>query len=437
MARLNLALLSDDDQQLGAIPETGEEIVTEAEELQAELPEIEEIDQVVSDAGDDAALLGDVAEAVAEAPDQNAPIDPLAMEMLQIVHRRLCTRNGFHRRASAMESIGTGKNARKLALEGFMDTIKRIVDGIIAGVRKAIEWVKGFFKSLFDKLGKLKKNIAVLKDKATQLKGKEATGDNAKLSGGGYVKYLTVGGKITDTGAIPTRFGTYLKAIEQIFGNELSEERLGQVESMLGEISKRIATKGAADSGVDEIYVRFAKLTPNFRASADQKGVPDGFVRGEQPLPLGDKSIFALCQKIPGEGSLSLKMHLGDTTGVKAAGGDQSHDALTADDVVSLCSQIESHLATYDKVDAVIKRVEGIEKSAADMAKAAQKESEEEIKGKMFLLMIAKSISSLIIRIYLTFASTLRSYDIATCAAVAGLGHASLNAILKSNPEGK
>lgn len=96
---------------------------------------------------------------------------------------------GFSKKSiPALEAFGndvTREKATSIAIEGFVDSVKKIWEAIVAAMKKAFEWVADFFINIFRGADHLKARAEKLKKAAKQNEGgiKEKTIENEHLAG--------------------------------------------------------------------------------------------------------------------------------------------------------------------------------------------------------------------------------------------------------------
>lgn len=127
----------------------------------------------------------------------------------------------------AMESFdmpSTRQRSTEIALEGVVDTIKKVWEAIVAAVKKAIQWVSDFFTKVFSAAKRLEDRANSLKAKAKAAKGtpKEKEFENVNL-----VKFLNVGGAVQDN--IHLNLGVFHEKIKDVFSvSHAQSTALGQ-----------------------------------------------------------------------------------------------------------------------------------------------------------------------------------------------------------------
>ena len=178
----------------------------------------------------DSDSLGAIAETM-EATEETGGLDPVAAEVAEVAVESICNRLGVARRKYALESFGSKDKrvaATRYAVEEIKDVLKRIWDAIVAAFGKVKEFLKNFFKALFDSNEKLAQRADALINKATNVNG---TPKEKEIAAGGFGKALAYGGSfskaavISGVQAAPAWLGSVTKSIEKKpeFASQLKE----------------------------------------------------------------------------------------------------------------------------------------------------------------------------------------------------------------------
>ena len=165
MARKNIALLAlEGEMAEDQLPVENAEVVADQIEAspEAELVEMQEIAQEMDDIEaardegmDTIETIGRVQEKLEESVDENGGIDPIAAEAIKICleHMQCRMTGGTVMKTFALEgfkSKTTRIQATNMAMESFKETAKKVWDGIIATIQRAMKAVKDFFARFFD-----------------------------------------------------------------------------------------------------------------------------------------------------------------------------------------------------------------------------------------------------------------------------------------------
>lgn len=147
----------------------------------------------IESAQTDADSLSTIADTM-EATEETGGLDPVAAQVAEVAVESICARLGVQRRKYAMESFGAKDKrvaATRYAVEEIKDVLKRVWDAIVAAFGKVKEFLKNFFKALFDSNEKLAQRADALVNKATNAKGAPK---EKEVSSGGFGKALGVAG---------------------------------------------------------------------------------------------------------------------------------------------------------------------------------------------------------------------------------------------------
>ena len=94
------------------------------------------------------------------------PVSTPAMEALEIAVKHLVSSLGGDAAAVAFEAYQIGGKANlQLAMESLSDTIKKLWEKIVAGLKVALAWFEKFIKSVFTMAGQMGRKAAVLRDR--------------------------------------------------------------------------------------------------------------------------------------------------------------------------------------------------------------------------------------------------------------------------------
>lgn len=208
-----------------------EELPAEGEVISAE-PGVDQLEQDLLETSEDLgegvendaqvdeaqAASGEIEDAVevAEASEEKGGLDTVAAESLRILVNSACRRAGISSSGSmpAMESFGQAgrrlSNTR-IACEDWKDKIKEIWQKIVAALKRAWEWVMGYWNKFFGSAEKLKKRAEALEKRA-----KDTTGaPEGELKNLSLAKAIAIGGKPADPGVVGTQMGMLEKLIEE------------------------------------------------------------------------------------------------------------------------------------------------------------------------------------------------------------------------------
>lgn len=150
----------------------------------------------------DSDTLGAIADTL-EASEETGGLDPVAAQVAEVAVESIYARLGVTRtKMPAMEAFGskeTRVRATRIAVEDIRATLKKIWDAVVAAFGKVLDWVKNFFRAIFDANEKLATRADALEKRANATKG---TAKETEMAAGGIAKALGVGGKFDKNSCI-------------------------------------------------------------------------------------------------------------------------------------------------------------------------------------------------------------------------------------------
>ena len=219
---------------------------------------------------------------------ESGGLDQAGAGVLDISLKHMYRRLGVKtvRVTPALESFGSiarRSETTKIAMEEVGEQIRKVWETIVAAIKKAIEWVKGFVKKLFDNVEAMVSRAKSLKESADRIEGepKEREIKNAGLAGA-----LHLGGKVP---ADPAGSVRVLEVTEKMFG-------------AYGKVVGTIATTGAdrllAEAAGGELAKSFAPehfgLEPVHDAASQGIPAPEGATVGRSAELPGGKAIVMM-----------------------------------------------------------------------------------------------------------------------------------------------
>lgn len=277
----------------------------------------------------DADSLGAIAETM-EATEETGGLDPVAAQVAEVAVESICARLGVQRRRPyAMESFGDKSRrvgATRYAVEEIKDVLKRIWDAIVAAFGKVKDFLKNFFKALFDSNEKLAQRADALANKATNAKGSPK---EKEIAAGGFGKALSYAGSFKKAAVIQeiTGMPAWLKS-------DVSTSTKG--DRNFGDTLKTLV----ADAKAYDAYQLAAYKEDGFKKLAGGEGGTSTFV-GKELLGGRAFRVQANDKALKGAEAFAamgaMKVELGQVEKVKAFEGDKV-EALTADEIVKVAS---------------------------------------------------------------------------------------------------
>ncbi|MGF6603693.1 hypothetical protein P3T23_008447 [Paraburkholderia sp. GAS448] len=261
---------------------------------------------------------------------ESGGLDQAGAGVLDISLKHMYRRLGVKtlRVTPALESFGSiarRSETTKIAMEEVGEQVRKVWETIVAAIKKAIEWVKGFVKKLFDNVEAMVSRAKSLRESAGRMEGepKERAIKNAGLAGA-----LHLGGKVP---ADPAGSARVLEVTEKMFG-------------AYGNIVGKIATAGAdkvlAEAAGGELAKAFSPehfgLEPVHDAASQGIPAPEGAAVGRSAeLPGGKAIVMMVTPTLDGSnaGLLAFNKQSAEFKG-------EDVPVLTRDPAVAICDNV-------------------------------------------------------------------------------------------------
>ncbi len=235
--------------------DNAESLETELLEVQDTVEEGESQEAQVEEAVEVQEALGEYQEAL-ESIAQQGGLDRNGAMILQIGLEQLCARVGIDASRSAvpmpsMESFGGASQrvrATQLAMESVTDKMKQVWAAIVAAIKRAGEWLKGFWKTLTDS------NVR-LKARAEKV---AAAARSAKADGGAEIENGGLANKLHTNGKVEKQFGHDFAEFTS-FCEAMAGKVIPAVVDYSGKMAEAVA-KSAADQEQADIPFRAADV---------------------------------------------------------------------------------------------------------------------------------------------------------------------------------
>ena len=331
----------------------------------------------------DSDSLGAIAETM-EATEETGGLDPVAAEVAEVAVESICNRLGVTRRKYALESFSSKDKrvaATRYAVEEIKDVLKRIWDAIVAAFGKVKEFLKNFFKALFDSNEKLAQRADALVNKATNAKGAPK---EKEIAAGGFGKALATGGAFKKASVIESLAGMPAWLTSTMASTT-------QKPSFADKLKEMIADQKAFDS-----YQLAAFKETGFKASGSEGGLATftgkELVGGRAfRVQRNDKALKG-AEAFAAIGN--WKIELATLKDAKAFEGDKV-EALSADEIVKVATAARELsrgvIAVRKTQDALDKEISALQGDARTAASAAPKEDEAAARERAQLLARALS----------------------------------------------
>ncbi len=425
-----------------ALEELAEDTATPVEEVAAfvDAPEndLAEADAAAVDMNTEverteaAAETAETLETVAERAEATLPeggMDEKAVDALDVAVEHLLSAVGFPKRKAkvfpSLENFSQAGDARlkntKLAIEGIKERAKEIWQAIVSAIKRAVEYVKQFFTSLFNATKGLEQRADSLIKKAEGMKG----GQSGTIKGN---VLLVADGKLLDGAGV-------VSAYEKYANSPIGKaNRLQDAAKALEDI-QALANAGDAQRAAAKAYDDLYKLLTLENFGEAKPHLQDGKVTQELKLGLGQKSLFLVLNAAPEKDSsvaaklLSLgasRCYVGDATGAgEVKGGDVA--PASADDVKKLAGLVKGHMKQYESMKADVQKLESASNTLLSKLDKLNKEQGEY----EFIAEALKSASGAIRgtnNVLVSGTASLKSFDVKVAKAALDFAGASLNA---------
>lgn len=199
-----------------------------AESLETELLEVQEVveegevqAEQVEEAAEVQEALGEYQEALEQIAAQGG-LDRHGARILHIGLEQLCARVGIVATSKPMPSLesfgGTTSRIRatEIAMESVAEVGKKVWESIIAAIKRAGEWLKGFWKFLTDSNVRLKGRAEKIAAAAKSVSGEAK---ETEIENGGLAGKLHINGKVEKN--FGSDFSEFAKVMEALAGKTI------------------------------------------------------------------------------------------------------------------------------------------------------------------------------------------------------------------------
>lgn len=333
--------------------------------------------------------LGAIAETM-EATEETGGLDPVAAEVAEVAVESICNRLGVTRRKYALESFSSKDKrvaATRYAVEEIKDVLKRIWDAIVAAFGKVKEFLKNFFKALFDSNEKLAQRADALVNKANAANNANAKPKEKEIAAGGFGKALATGGTFKKAAVIEALAGMPAWLTHTMTSTTQKPSFADKLKDMI------------ADQKVFDGYQLPAFKESGYKASGSEGGMAtftgQELVGGRAfRVQRNDKALKG-AEAFAAIGN--WKIELATLKDAKAFEGDKV-EALSADEIVKVATAARELsrgvIAVRKTQDALDKEIGALQSDARTAASAAPKEDEASARERAQLL--ARALSATI-----------------------------------------
>ena len=342
----------------------------------------------IESASTDADSLGAIADTM-EATEETGGMDPVAAQVAEVAVESICARLGVQRRRPyAMESFGDKSrrvSATRYAVEEIKDVLKRIWDAVKAAFGKVKEFLKNFFKALFDSNEKLAQRADALLKKATAVKGSPKEKD---IPAGSFGKSLAVGGTFEKTAVLGV-----INTLPKTLGSAVSV--IAEKPDFASKLKELVANKSAFDG-----YGLSPFQFPNMKMAGNTEGGVGTFVTSDK-LP-GNRTLRIQANSASLKGSDAFtaignfKAELGQSADGKEFDGERV-EALNDQEIIKIATAAgdlaKAVIATRKTQSDLDKEISTLQNEASAAATASPKEDESGASDRSKTLARALSVS--------------------------------------------
>ena len=425
MARKNIALLALEGEMIGdQLPVENAEVVADQIEAspEAELVEMQEIAQEMDDIEaardegmDTVETMGRVGEKLEEAIDENGGIDPIAAEAIKICleHMQCRMTGGTVMKTFALEgfkSKTTRIQATNMAMESFKETAKKVWDGIIATIQRAMKAVKDFFARFFDAA---KKQAY----RADQLAKAAEAKKEAKVEGKVKTQaILRLDNKFIEGDALKSALEANHKIVQDqaLYGIGVSDKFVSVAEKAL-----KKAVEGGDDAEFKELEDALIELCGGLKKKGEDKYESDTLI--------GDVVIKA--ELVLAKAKLTVAM--GDSAAKKdmeATEIDAAEPAKVAEIAKAVKAQMEDLVKAQDEIKKIEKSHIGLLSAIKKLWTAGNKSLDAGAKAKAGINNTSNAVLAInsFISFSSTFVSRAKQYEASVASAALAYGASSL-----------
>lgn len=375
MARLNIAMLAQQEAQVEAqqevveqqtelevVGQQAEDAIAEATQQQAEIEQtqqaMDETEEVVQEVEEERQVL--------EQSQAQGGTEPVAMEALQRAVKRFEKRTGVACSVKAMglesfSSKTTRMQSTKIAMEGAVEYIKKLIKMLMEAVAAVWEKVKAFFEKIMVGADRLAKRAKQVEAAAKAAQGKTAPAD-AKVTTASVLAFARKDDKVVD-GA------EFAKAFVAQTANAFEVRKIinqGVEQMIAGKVFEPVLAAAKKADNKDEIV----KLILANYGDAGSAKAEDGLVtvvEGERLLGDFRAATTGFAKDATFEqissGYAKLKIQIARADGAKEE-LSKGVEPLTPEEAKAVAYQAAGHMESYkglreeqNKVDAELKKL--------------------------------------------------------------------------------
>jgi len=350
------------EQEQNELADAGEEVEGEMEEATRVAAEAEEVAEEVNTLLDTTEEVGRYAE-IAQDASENGGLSDDAAKIMTVAVESAYARVGLAGCSGipSMESF-QGKHSRvgatTISVEDMGEKVKAFIAGAKEGIKKFIEFVVNFFKSVFTAIGRMESRAKKIKEAASNFKG----------NSGSSLESPSLFAKLVVGSSIPSNLASSLGSINE-FTKETTAGLTGpKLQAIVDYATKAVSNSAAVEEIAgyfDDIFGLVKEITGTNVLSESNTGklIGDEFGVGEAPegtklvaSPVfpGNNVIWAY---IPESGAGVINLNFGIATSSKKPDG-KSLPNLSGSEISKIADAALAFVNMKKEYDLVLKNVE-------------------------------------------------------------------------------
>lgn len=413
MARLNIAMLAQEAQaqevveqqsELDVVGQQAEDAIAEATQQQVEIEQtqqaMDETEEVIQEAEEERQVL--------EQSQAQGGAEPVAMEALQRAVKRFEKRTGV---ACSVKSMGlesfASKTTRlqqtKVAMEGAVDYIKKLIKMLMDAVAAVWEKVKGFVEKIMVGAERLAKRAKQVEDAAKAAQGKTAPAD-AKVTSGSVLAYARINDKAVEGAEFAKAFIAQTAAtfgVRKRREESLAEFVKGDTLVKILEESKKPENKEALTSAVLATHIAKEGKGENGMVTVDSEERLLGDFVASSTYLAKDSTWEQISTNY-------TKVKPSLVVAKEAKDGPKEVKPMSPEDARKVANQAAGHMSSYSDMRAEQKKIDTEVKALMTKAKELEKEKDAPTEQ----IRVATGVVRAIVNNVLQSLVAYRSYDV-------------------------
>lgn len=340
---------------------------TTLDELNIAMADLENMDQVISEAVETSSELMEEEDAVERVQQQQQEgVSQVALEALQRNVNSLLKQVGFVEKVDFLQNTYNNKRHNKLALESAADSIKEFIakiwEAIKIAISKTTEMVKSLLKHFFDAALKIKRQCLAIKEVAKANEGK-THGSTDKVGGFTISRYARFNNKSLEPSDVLLNFNKWTthnyNFIEAIAGKAAIEEYTGYVRKS----STFFASTISGEHDLNEVKRETDALGDLMISRIVSKfEIHKGGVHTTKPY-IGD-----VCYQFD---EANLGFTIVEISDYKNLPTEKTHTPFNTRQTIELCDKIIAHMKEYDNLASHLDALTKLSNSVSTIASSA------------------------------------------------------------------